>query len=388
MKAMIPYGRHSVTEEDIEAVNAVLRGDSLTQGSHVPDFETRVAQEVGSTYGVAVNSATSALHLACLAVGLESNDILWTSPITFVASANCGRFCGAQVDFVDIDRRTGLMSIDSLKRKLYDAEKTGKLPKVIIPVHLAGASCDMKEIAELAKRYNISVIEDASHAIGGYYRGEPVGSCMYSDVTVFSFHPVKIITSGEGGMAMTNNRIFAEKMRSFRVHGITRDFNLFDYKNHGLWHYEQHNLGFNYRMSDIHAALGLSQLKRLKDVVCARSRIREYYLELLADSRMSMLGIPEGVKSAHHLAVIQLGTEKSEQYGFIFNQLRAAGVGVQLHYEPVHLQPYYRRQGFQEGDYPEAEEYSRTSISIPIYPGLSLEEQEFVADTLKSLDNA
>ena len=279
----IPYGRHTITEADISAVVEVLRSPFLTQGRNVPAFEHALAAKVGARYGVAVNSATSALHIACLALRLGSEDRLWTSPITFVASANCGRYCGAKVDFVDIDPATGLMSVPALKKKLQEAEREGALPKVVVPVHLTGSSCDMSAISQLAKRYGFSVLEDASHAIGGHYQGEPVGNCRHSAITVFSFHPVKIITTGEGGLATTNDPMLSQRMAELRSHGIVRESERFEQADIGPWWYEQQQLGFNYRITDIQAALGMSQLQRLDEIVAERNRQFQYYQELLAD---------------------------------------------------------------------------------------------------------
>ena len=381
----LPYGRQTISEADIEAVVAVLRSPFLTQGPAVPAFEQAVAAKVGAAYGVATNSATSALHIACLALGLGPGDRLWTSPITFVASANCGRYCGADVDFVDIHPATGLMCTTALANKLKLAEANGTLPKVVVPVHLAGSSCNMEVIGQLAERYGFAVLEDASHAIGGSYQGEPVGNCRYSAISVFSFHPVKIITTGEGGLATTNDPLLAQRMAELRSHGITKDPNRFEQPAPGPWSYEQQQLGFNYRLTDIQAALGLSQLQRLDKVVAERNRLLSRYQELLADLPLRLLEIPEGVHSAVHLAVIRLTDPGPAQHRLVFEGLRAAGIGVQLHYSPVHLQPYYRQLGFAEGDFPEAEAYGLNAISLPLYPGLMAEQQERVADALCSL---
>lgn len=383
--AFIPYGRHSITEADIAAVVEVLRSPFLTQGPAVPAFEHAVAAKVGACHGVAVNSATSALHIACLALGLGPGDRLWTSPITFVASANCGRYCGAMVDFVDIDAATGLMSVAALASKLEQAAAVGNLPKVLVPVHLAGTSCDMTAISELANRYGILVIEDASHAIGGSYGGEPVGNCRYSAITVFSFHPVKIITTGEGGLATTNDGYLAQRMADLRSHGITKDEARFQQPSLGPWSYEQQDLGFNYRMTDLQAALGLSQLQRLQSIVAERNRLMAVYQVLLEPLPVRLLEIPDEVCSALHLAVISLDDPDPAHHRSVFEGLRAAQIWVQLHYSPVHLQPYYRRLGFVEGDFPEAEAYASNAISLPLYPGLSQDHQQRVADVLASL---
>ena len=362
----IPYGRQSINSNDIAAVVEVLGSSNLTQGTKVPAFEQAVAAKVGADYGVAVNSATSALHLACLALGLGPGDRLWTSPITFVASANCGRYCGADVDFVDIDPATGLMSVKALEMKLEASERDNTLPKVVVPVHLSGTSCDMTSIHELADRYGFSVLEDASHAIGGRYRGEPVGNCRHSAITVFSFHPVKIITTAEGGLATTNDSRLAQHMQSSRSHGITKDVQRFEHTESGPWSYEQQDLGFNYRMSDLQAALGLSQLQRLDEIVAERNRQLQIYRELLSMLPLRLLEVPDDVFSSFHLAVIRFADSSSVHHLRVFEGLRAANIGVQVHYTPVHLQPYYRRMGFREGDFPEAEAYSSNALSLPL----------------------
>ena len=381
----LPYGRQSITEADISSVVDVLRSSFLTQGPVIPAFEKAVAHKVGAGHGVAVNSATSALHISCLALGLGPGDLLWTSPITFVASANCGRYCGADVDFVDIEPSTGLMSMDSLVNKLEHSKRSGRLPKVLIPVHLCGTSCDMHKIGELADYYGFDVIEDASHAIGGSFQDDSVGSCSKSRITVFSFHPVKVITTGEGGLATTNNKDLAQRMSELRSHGIVKDFDRFERPPSGQWSYEQQNLGFNYRMTDLQAALGLSQLKRLDMIVVERNRQLQYYRDLLHELPVHLLDVPEGVVSSVHLAVIRLFQSSPDHHRRVFEGLRAAGIGVQLHYSPVHLQPYYRRIGFKEGDFPESELYSHSAISLPLYPGLKLVDQERVVSTLASL---
>jgi UDP-4-amino-4,6-dideoxy-N-acetyl-beta-L-altrosamine transaminase len=381
-RPLLPYGRQTITEADIAAVEAVLRSPFLTQGPAVPAFERAVAAKVGAAHGVAVNSATSALHIACLGLGLGTGDRLWTSPITFVASANCGRYCGATVDFVDIDPATGLLSVAALEQKLQQAERNGTLPKVVVPVHLAGTSCDMAAIGALADRYGFAVLEDASHAIGGRYRGEPVGNCRHSAITVFSFHPVKIITTGEGGLATTNDPQLAQRMAELRSHGIVREVERLERPPAGPWVYEQQQLGFNYRMTDLQAALGLSQLQRLDEIVAERIRLLQRYRELLADLPVRLLTVPEHVLSAVHLAVTRLAGASPAQHRQVFEGLRAAGIGVQLHYSPVHLQPYYRGLGFGEGQFPESEAYASSSISLPLFPGLTAEEQERVAAAL------
>ena len=367
-KAFLPYGRQTITEGDIAAVVEVLRSPFLTQGPAVPAFEQAVAAKVGALHGVAVNSATSALHIACLALELGPGDRLWTSPITFVASANCGRYCGAEVDFVDIEPATGLMSMAALQTKLEQAELTGTLPKVVVPVHLTGSSCDMAAIGWLAQRYGFAVLEDASHAIGGRYQGEPVGNCRHSAITVFSFHPVKIITTGEGGLATTTDPLLAQRMAELRSHGIVREAQRFERPAAGPWVYEQQQLGYNYRITDIQAALGLSQLQR--------------YRQLLADLPVQLLEVPEEVLSSVHLAVIRLQQATADQHRQVLEGLRVARIGVQLHYSPVHLQPYYRALGFAEGQFPAAEAYASSAISLPLFPGLSASDQQRVASAL------
>jgi UDP-4-amino-4,6-dideoxy-N-acetyl-beta-L-altrosamine transaminase len=381
-KPFLPYGRQTITEADISVVVEVLRSPFLTQGPAVPAFEQAVASKVKAAHGVAVNSATSALHIACLALGLGPGDQLWTSPITFVASANCGRYCGADVDFVDIEPSTGLLSVTALEQKLEQAERSGTLPKVVVPVHLTGASCDMEAIGALAERYGFAVLEDASHAIGGRYRGEPVGNCCHSAITVFSFHPVKIITSGEGGMAITNDPGLAQMMADLRNHGIVRDVSRFEQPPAGPWVYEQQQLGFNYRITDLQAALGLSQLHRLDEIVAERNQQLQRYREMLTDLPVHLLEVPENVLSSVHLAVIRLQQFMVDQHRQVFEGLRAALIGVQLHYTPVHLQPYYRALGFAEGQFPEAEAFANSAISLPLFPGLGAVDQERVVTEL------
>jgi UDP-4-amino-4,6-dideoxy-N-acetyl-beta-L-altrosamine transaminase len=382
-RPFLPYGRQTITEADIAAVISVLRSPFLTQGPAIPAFEEAVATKVDARFGVAVNSATSALHIACLALGLGPGDRLWTSPITFVASANCGRYCGAEVDFVDINPATGLMSVAALETKLVQAEREGSLPKVVVPVHLTGSSCEMSAIGSLAERYGFAVLEDASHAIGGRYRGEPVGNCRYSAITVFSFHPVKIITTGEGGLAVTNDPQLAQVMSELRSHGIVHDHERFEQTAAGPWMYEQQQLGFNYRLTDMQAALGLCQLQRLDEIVAERNRQLHRYGELLADLPVHLLTVPDDVLSSVHLAVIRLEQSTAEKHKQLFEGLRAAGIGVQLHYSPVHLQPYYRDLGFGEGYFPEAEAYARSAMSLPLHPGIRREDQEYVALMVK-----
>jgi UDP-4-amino-4,6-dideoxy-N-acetyl-beta-L-altrosamine transaminase len=376
---VIPYGRQSIDRGDIDAVAEVLRSDYLTQGPVVPRFEAAVASRCGVEHAVATNSATSALHIACLALGVGAGDIVWTTPITFVASANCALYCGAKVDFVDIDPRSFNLCPVRLERKLAEAAKRGELPKVLIPVHMCGQSCDMAAIAALGDRYGFRIIEDASHAIGGSYRGEFVGNCRYSKITVFSFHPVKIITTGEGGMATTRDAALAERMRLFRSHGITREPERLQNIPDGPWYCEQQQLGFNYRMTDIHAALGLSQLQRIDRFVNRRHEIARGYDEALSMLALSVPWQDPACRSAFHLYVVRLDTTRSE-YGhrLVFETLRRSGIGVNLHYMPVYLQPYYRQLGFRQGLCPEAERYYAEAISLPIFPDMSDDQQKRV----------
>ena len=382
-KNFLPYGRQTITEADIAEVVEVLRSPYLTQGPAIQAFEQKVASKVGAKHGVACNSATSALHLGCMALGLGEGDYLWTTPITFVASANCGRYCGANIDFVDIDPKTGLMSIPKLAKKLEEAELKGKLPKIVVPVHLCGTSCEMATINKLSKQYGFAILEDASHAIGGSYGNKPVGSCAYSAICVFSFHPVKIITTGEGGLAVTNDPQLAERMTELRSHGITKNPERFERTAPGAWSYEQQSLGYNYRMTDIQAKLGLNQLKRLDSIVTERRQLLANYQVLLKNLPLKLLEIPSNVSSSVHLAVIQLNDPFRQKE--VFDGLRKRGIGVQVHYTPVHLQPYYRRLGFKEDQYPEAENYARKSISIPLYPGLKEQDQKRVVEALTTL---
>lgn len=382
---MIPYGRQEITQADIDAVVAVLRSDFLTQGPMVPRFEKDVAERCGARHAVAVNSATSALHIGCLALGLGPGDWLWTSPITFLASANCGLYCGAQVDFVDIDPRTYNMSVQALQQKLETAEREGRLPKVVVPVHLAGQPCDMKAIHALAGRYGFKVIEDASHAIGGKYRGEYVGNCRYSDITVFSFHPVKIVTSAEGGMALTNDPALAAQMELFRSHGMTRDPALMTHAPDGPWYYQQVALGFNYRMTELQAALGVSQLTRLDTYVARRHALARRYDELLQDLPVCIpWQHPDGYSGLHlYIVRLQPGEVRKSQLQ-VFEAMRGQGIGVNLHYIPVHTQPYYSRMGFRPGDFPESERYYAQALSLPMYPTLTEDQQDAVVRALRS----
>ena len=382
---MIPYGRQSISEDDIQAVVDTLRSELLTQGPVVTAFEQAICEYTGANYGVAVNSATSALHIACLALGLGKGDWLWTTPNTFVASANCALYCDASVDFVDIDPMTWTMSASALEEKLIEAKKKNCIPKVVIPVHLCGLPCDMLAIHKLSKEYGFYIIEDGSHAIGGHYLGKAIGSCNYSDITIFSFHPVKIITSGEGGMAVTNDKGLSIKMGLLRSHGITRDSDLMSFKPDGPWYYEQVALGFNYRLTDIHAALGLSQFQRLDTFVQRRHQIASRYDSLLADLPVTCQRHPEGYFSAMHLYVIRLHTEQLRKSHLqIFKELRS-DILVNLHYIPVHLQPWYRNMGFKEGDFPESEAYYKQAISIPCYPDLTNDQVDLVSEKLRRI---
>lgn len=377
---MIPYGRQSISEEDINAVVEVLRSDFLTQGLIVPEFEKAIAGYCGASHAVAVNSATSALHIACLALGVGPRDVVWTTPITFVASANCARYCGADVDFVDIDPRTYNMSVERLAEKLAKAEADGRLPKVVIPVHLAGQPCQMKDIHALSTKYGFRIIEDASHAIGGSYQGGKIGSCQFSDITVFSFHPVKIITTGEGGMAVTNDEEIVKAMARLRSHGITRYASEMTHAPDGPWYYQQIDLGFNYRMTELQAALGLSQMRRLDDFVTRRHAIAARYNKLLANSHQVVTPWQHpDTYSGLHLYVVRV---PAENHRTLFESLRAGGVGVNLHYIPIYRQPYYERLGFNRDAYPEAERYYAEAISLPMYPGLTEEQQDEVVRQL------
>ena len=381
---MIPYGKQDINQSDIDTVINVLKSDFLTQGPQVPLFEKTVAEYCGAEFGVAVNSATSALHVACLALGLGKGDYLWTSPNTFVASANCGLYCGAQVDFVDIDPLTYNLSPEELEKKLIQAKQYNKLPKIVIPVHFAGQSCDMRKIYSLSREYGFKIIEDASHAIGGKYLDQPIGGCQYSDITVFSFHPVKIITTAEGGLATTNNKKLSERMQLFRSHGVTRDPGLMTKEAEGSWYYQQVELGFNYRMTELQAALGISQMQRLDEFITKRHILQERYDLLLEDLPIIKPYQDKGGYSALHLYPIQIDMEKNtKSREQIFNNLRSKGVGVNVHYIPIHTQPYYRQFGFSGGDFTISEEYYRKAISLPIYHGMKFSEQDLVVEKLE-----
>lgn len=381
--SVIPYGRQDISEADIQSVIDVLRSDFLTQGPAIPAFENAVANYCGAQHAVAVNSATSALHIACLALGLGKGDIAWTTPVTFVASANCTLYCGATVDFVDIDPRTYNLSVERLSEKLIEAEKTGKLPKVVIPVHLAGQPCDMEGIYALSKKYDFKIIEDASHAIGGRYKREPIGNCQFSDITVFSFHPVKIITTGEGGMAVTNDDSLANHMVRLRSHGITRDPTEMTHASDGPWYYQQLELGFNYRMTDIQAALGLSQMKRLDDFVSKRHELAAGYEKLLDKSNIVIPWQHADSYSGLHLYIVRLPSNNSLlNHREVFERLRVNAIGVNLHYIPIYRQPYYEKMGFNRADFPEAERYYAEAISLPMYPSLTAAQQVEIVEVL------
>ncbi|WP_460193311.1 UDP-4-amino-4,6-dideoxy-N-acetyl-beta-L-altrosamine transaminase [Thermosynechococcus sp. FA-CM-4201] len=384
--SIIPYGRQDITPQDIAAVVEVLQSDWLTQGPKIPEFEAALASYCGARYAVVVSSATAALHLACIAAGLKGSDRLWTSPITFVASANCGLYCGATVDFVDIDPHTYNLSVSALAAKLDIAQKQGALPKVVIPVHLAGQSCEMAALAELAQTYGFTLIEDASHAIGGQYRGRPIGCCEFSTMAVFSFHPVKIITTGEGGAILTNDPDLYQRLIRLRSHGITRDPQQMVSDSHGPWYYQQLELGFNYRMTDLQAALGLRQLQRLDLFVERRRFLAQRYHQYLADLPLTLPFQHPDTRSSWHLYIIRLKRDQIQaSHREVFEALRSLGIGVNLHYIPVHTQPYYQQLGFQWGDFPNAEAYYQEAMSLPLYYGLTLAQQDQVIQALKQV---
>lgn len=384
---MIPYGRQDITEEDIEAVVDVLKSDHLTQGPAVPRFEGCLKSYCGSNHAIAVNSATSALHISLLALGVNVGDRVWTSPNTFVASSNAALYCGAAVDFVDIDPHTYNMCVIELEKKLELAALKKCLPKVVIPVHFAGQSCDMKTIRSLSNKFGFRVLEDASHAIGGRYKNSAIGSCMYSDITVFSFHPVKIVTTAEGGAALTNDDILAERLNLFRSHGVTRDPHLMQRSAEGPWYYEQIELGFNYRLTDMQAALGISQMSRLEHYIQRRHEIAINYNSNLADLPLKLPYQDEACHSAYHLYVVrlQLNQIKPKTHKYIFESLRSSNIMVNLHYIPVHTQPYYQKLGFKKGDFPVAEAYYSDAVSLPIYSSLSREDQSKVINIIREI---
>ena len=383
---MIPYGRQSIDQADIDAVVEVLKSDWLTQGPTIERFEAAMAERCEAGFGVAVCNATAALHIACLAAGLGEGDVLWTSPNTFLASANCGRYCGADVDFVDIDPLTWNLDARALEHKLEIAERDGTLPKVLVAVAFSGQSCDMRAIAELSRRYGFVVIEDASHAVGARYAGRPVGCGEFADMTVFSFHPVKIVTTGEGGLVLTNRPELAERLRRLRSHGMTRDPAQMTEPSHGPWYYQQVELGFNYRITDLQAALGLSQLNKLDGFLARRRELVARYEQLLADLPLTLPSLQAEAESAWHLYVVRVQTSRiTLSHRQVFEGLRAAGIGVNVHYIPVHLQPYYRDLGFAQGDFPQAEAYYAEAISLPMYPLMTDEQQNQVVEQLRRL---
>ncbi len=380
---MIPYGRHSITADDIRAVREVLESDFLTQGPVVPVFEHAVAQKCGARFGVAVNSGTSALHIACRALGLKPGDYLWTTPNTFVASANCGLYCGAEVDFVDIDADTWNISVNLLERRLIYAHSVGRAPKIVVPVHFAGQPTEQEAIWELSREFGFRVLEDACHSLGASRNGEPVGSCKWSDITVFSFHPLKMITTGEGGMALTNDEELAWKMSLLRSHGITRDEKRMERTPEGPWYYEQIDLGYNYRMTDVQAALGLSQLSRLEYFTRRRNDMAKLYGERLTGLPLKIQSVSPGNLSSYHLFVARLFNDPQQKdHRDAFRELRTGGIGVNLHYMPVHLQPYFRKLGFAPGMYPESEVHGSTALTLPLYADLTAETIEQVVQSI------
>ena len=381
--SMIPYGHQCISNKDISSVVKVLQSDYLTQGNTVPIFESKLSDYVGAKYAVATNSGTSALHIACIALGLDRGDYLWTTPISFVASANCGLYCGAKVDFVDIDRNTWNIDVDKLSKKLESAKKENKLPSIIVVVHFSGLSCDMEKIKNLSVKYKFRIIEDACHALGGSYKNNRIGSCLYSDITIFSFHPVKLITTGEGGMATTNDKSFASKMRLLRSHGIKRDISRRNKKS-PPWYYEQTCLGFNYRLTDIQAALGISQLEKIDIFVKKRNQISAKYHDLLSHMDVQLPYRNENYYSAQHLFVIRIKPDKiSRKHQEVFNYLRDRNIGVNLHYIPIYKQPFYNSMGYKELDFPESESYYSEAITLPMFPGLKNEEIKYIVSTLE-----
>ena len=383
---MIPYGLHSISNADVQSVVDVLTSNFLTQGPVVPKFEEAVSRFTGVKYSVATNSATSALHIACLSLGLGPSDRLWTTPISFVASANCGLYCGAKVDFVDIDPCTYNINVESLSQKLIEAKKHNKLPKILVAVHLAGQSCEMEKIRQLSQLYKFFVIEDASHAIGGLYKNQPIGSCLYSDITVFSFHPVKIITAAEGGMAVTNSFDLFSKMSLLRSHGIIKNDLEMQLKVDGPWYYAQIELGYNYRLSDLHAALGLSQLSRIKEFVERRHQIANFYNASFANLPISLPMQHFECYSSFHLYIIRLKLASvNYSHREIFEALRKAGIGVNLHYIPIYRHPFYRKYDYDFQCFPESEGYYAEAISLPIFPGLSDSDLKYIVEAIKSL---
>jgi UDP-4-amino-4,6-dideoxy-N-acetyl-beta-L-altrosamine transaminase len=381
---MIPYAKQDISDEDIDSVIEVLKSDFLTQGNKVPLFEDIISERVGAKYALAANSATSCLYLSCLSLGLSKEDILWTSPITYVASANCALYCGAEVDFVDIDPLTWNISVEILEEKLKTARKIKKVPKILVLVHLAGNPCDLQKVFDLSKEYGFSIIEDASHALGSKYSGEHIGSSVYSDISVFSFHPVKNITTGEGGMILTNNQKLSEKIHLYRSHGITRDTKKMINKEEGLWYYEQLLLGFNFRMSDIHAALGISQMNSLDKFISKRNELSQIYTEELKGLPLTIQRVRKEDLSAWHIFVIRLKLSELKLSRLeIYNSLRNKGIGVNVHYIPVHLHPFYKNLGFNKGDFPNSENYYDGAITIPMFTKLKKKEIKYIIQALK-----
>ncbi|ALO41447.1 UDP-4-amino-4,6-dideoxy-N-acetyl-beta-L-altrosamine transaminase [Pseudoalteromonas phenolica] len=384
---MIPYGKQHIDQDDINAVVEVLNSDYLTQGPRVPQFEGKVAEYCNAKYAVAVNSATSALHIACLALGVGEGDIVWTSPNSFVASSNCALYCGAQVDFVDINPRNGNLCTSALEQKLKTANINNCLPKVIIPVHFSGQPCDMEAISKLANKYDIKIIEDASHAIGAEYQNNKVGSCQYSDICIFSFHPVKIITSAEGGIALTNNNALANVMKKLRSHGVTSDVKEFTESSHGPWYYQQQMLGFNYRMSDLHAAIGITQLSKLDDFVLKRNLQAKKYIDKLIDLPVTPLEVSDAVLSSYHLFIILIDKSCCVPKKHIVELLRKEGIFAHVHYIPIYKQPFYKKLGFSETYCDYAEQYYEQAITLPLYPQMTEEQQNKVIGSLKKVLN-
>lgn len=393
---MIPYGRHDISGDDIDAVVDVLENHFLTQGSKVPEFEKALCDYTSAQFCTAVNSATSGLHVACLAAGVTQGDMVWTTPNSFVASANCALYCSAQVDFVDMDEQTRNIDIAKLAAKLTVAKQADQLPKALVVVHFAGFSCDMQAIADLLSGFNIVLIEDAAHGLGGSYNGHKIGSCEYSDMAVLSFHPVKSITTAEGGAVLTNNSELAQKIVLFAKHGITRDNDLFDTASTktagaGNWYYQQLSLGYNYRLSDMQAALGISQLKKLDDFIAARQQKADFYFQALVDLPLIL---PQQTsiddQSGWHIFVVELKTQddvinRGETRRSIYNQLVDKGIGVNVHYIPIHLHPFYQQLGFNYGDFPCAERYYERAITLPLYPSLTQQQQQAVVDALSKI---
>ena len=382
---MIPYGRHSISREDIKNIKQVLKSNWLTQGPLVEKFEKKICKFVGAKYAVATNSASSALHISCLAIGLKSNQYFWTVSNSFVASANCGLHCGAKVDFVDIDKNTWNISPELLKNKLFKIKDKKKVPKILIPVHFSGQSTEQEKIKKLSKKYNFKIIEDASHSLGGIYKGEKIGSCKWSDITVFSFHPVKTITTAEGGIAVTNDISVYKKLLKLRNNGITKNYLEYKKKIKSIWYYEQHSLGFNYRMNELEASLGITQLKRIKKFIKKRNLIAKRYMKLLKNLPLQLPTIKKYNYSTFHLFVVRLKSNLIKEYSYdkFFNKIRKSGIGINLHYLPIHLQPYFKKLGFKKNYLKNSEDYSKEAISLPIYNDLTLKDQKKVVNTLK-----